>query len=241
VAYIVSDRVKQNCTVTSIANIFLTTPVFGYDTFQNVCQDGDKFHYVVVNLADGAWETGLGTYEASTQSIQRNPIQSSNNDYLVPFASGSKEVFISLLTANTVTINHLGQLDLKNTSTINVKEPAVDSDVTPKSYVDNLIGPLRTFNVLGSFTAPIMGTSFYQPFKNATVKRVQLVNSNVVYNPIEAHLLLNSVVIGIYNVPIGQYSAVYTGLNISITTNDYLTVNIMNGTINNFSLALFTV
>jgi hypothetical protein len=241
VTYVVSDRVKQQCTVIGITNIQLTTTVFGYDTFSQVCLDGDKFHYVVVNLADGAWETGLGTYIASTNQIARAALQSSNNNYIVPFSSGSKEVFISLLTANTITINDQNQLDLKNTSTINVKTPTLDSDVTPKSYVDNNIGPLRTFNVLGTFSAPIIGTVLFKPFRNTVIRRVQLVNGSVVYNPIVAILLMNNVAVGTYTIPVSQNSATYSGINIAATTHDQLTVNIMGGTINNFSLSLFTV
>jgi hypothetical protein len=241
VTYVVSDRVKQTCTVIGIANIQLTTPVFGYDRFSQVCQDGDKFHYVVVNLADGAWETGLGTYIASVDQIARSVLQSSNNNYIVPFSSGSKEVFISLLTANTVTINDQNQLDLKNTSTINVKTPTLATDIVPKSYVDNNLGPLRTFNVLGTFSAPIIGTVLFQPITNVVIKRVQLMNSSVVYNPIVAQLLMDGVPVSSFTIPLSQYSATYTGLNISVTTRDYLSVNIMGGTINNFSLSLFTI
>jgi hypothetical protein len=241
VTYVVSDRVKQQCTVTGITNIQLTTTVFGYDKFSQVCQDGDKFHYVLVNLADGAWETGLGTYIAASDQIARTAIQSSNGNTIVSFAAGTKEVFISLLSANTITINDQNQLDLKNTSTINVKTPTLDNDVTPKSYVDNNIGPLRTFNVLGSFPSPIIGTVIFQPIRDVVIQRVQITNATVVYNPIVATLLMNKVVVGTFTIPIGQYSSVFSGLNISITTNDFVTVNVMNGTINNFSLSLFTV
>lgn len=72
----------------------LAGAVPGYRTFDLVCADADTFNYAIRLGSD--WEIGDGTYNASANSITRNTvIASSNNDLLVPFDVGSKEVFIA--------------------------------------------------------------------------------------------------------------------------------------------------
>lgn len=237
--YVVADRVKQSCDITGLGNIVLTASVVGYQTFATVCADGDVFHYVAVNLVDGTWETGLGTYVAATSNILRNVLHSSNNNNPVNFGGGAKEVFISLLSNNIITVNNLGQLDLKDLPTINVKTPVDPGDITPKSYVDSVSGPLRTFNIVGTYSGMIAPTAKYTPTTDVIVKRVQLTNSQLSQNEIVAVLYKNDSAVGTFSIPPASYSSTYTSLSISILSTDYLSVGIQSGYINNFSMALF--
>lgn len=161
-SYVLEDRVKQNCEVTGYGPIALTSSQPGYKRFSQVCAGGDVFHYVVVNNATGQWEAGLGTYHSGAdQSITRSVLHSSApNNLLVDFTSGIKEVFISILTSNIITVNDQAQLDLKNLSTINVKWPTEPDDLVSKSYIDSLSGyslPTATTSRLGG--VKVDGTS----------------------------------------------------------------------------------
>lgn len=237
--YVVADRVKQSCNITGFGNIVLTASVVGYQTFATVCSDGDVFHYVAVNLVDGTWETGLGTYVAATSNILRSVLHSSDGNNPINFGGGAKEVFISLLSNNVITVNNLGQLDLKNLPTINVKSPVDPGDITPKSYVDSVIGPLRTFNIVGTYSGTLAPTAKYTPTTDVIIKRIQLTNSQLSQDAIVAVLYKNDIAISTFSIQPASYSSTYTSLSISVSSTDYLSVGIQSGSINNFSLALF--
>ena len=100
-AYAVFDRVKQKCSVIGTTDpITLGASILGYKQFSNVLSDGDTFHYMVVNITNGEWEAGLGTYDSGSNNITRSPASSSNNDSAVDFTAGEKEVFIAALSEN---------------------------------------------------------------------------------------------------------------------------------------------
>lgn len=237
--YVVADRVKQSCEIAGFGNIVLSASVVGYQTFSTVCSDGDVFHYVAVNLVDGSWETGLGTYISASSNILRSVLHSSNGTSPINFGGGTKEVFISLLSNNVITVNNLGQLDLKDLPTINVKVPVDPDDITPKSYVDSVMGPLRTFNIVGTYTGTLAPIAKYNPATDVVIKRVQLTNSQRSQSEIVAVLYKNDIAISTFSIPAASYSFTYTSLNIAVLNTDYLSVGIQYGSINNFSLALF--
>jgi len=157
-SYVLEDRVKQNCEVNNYGPITLTSSQPGYKRFSQVCEDGDVFHYVVVNNATGQWEAGLGTYHSGAeQSITRSVIHSSApGNLLVGFTTGIKEVFISLLTSNTIVVNDQGQINLRNLSTINVKWPTEPDDLISKAYLESL-------NIAGLQPATISTAGIVKP------------------------------------------------------------------------------
>jgi hypothetical protein len=108
-AYIIADRVKQQSTSQGTGNIALGGSVTGFQTFSAVCTNGDNFHYAIVHLTNGSWETGLGTWYTGNV-VTRSVLTSSSSNALVDFAAGSKEIFITPVANNIVVRNNTGAI-----------------------------------------------------------------------------------------------------------------------------------
>jgi hypothetical protein len=108
-SYIIADRVKQQTSTTGTGALTLGTSVTGFQAFSAVCSNGDTFHYAIVHLTLGSWETGLGTYNTGG-TISRSVLTSSNSNNLVDFASGTKEIFITPIASNIVVKNDIGAI-----------------------------------------------------------------------------------------------------------------------------------
>lgn len=108
--YIVADRVKQKTTTAGTGTVALGASVTGFQTFSSVCNTGDTFHYAMVHLTDGNWETGLGTINTSTGAVVRTPLTSSNNNTWVNFATGDKEIFLTPVSSNLIYKTDAGAL-----------------------------------------------------------------------------------------------------------------------------------
>ena len=241
-SYVLEDRVKQNCEVNNYGPITLTSSQPGYKRFSQVCEDGDVFHYVVVNNATGQWEAGLGTYHSGAEeSITRSVIHSSaSGNLLVGFTTGIKEVFISLLTSNTIVVNDQGQINLRNLSTINVKWPTEPDDLISKAYLESLNStPIKTFNIIGTATAPLQGTAIFRPFSIITLTRAELTTSTVSSSPIIIALYKDNAVAGTFHINPGDWTAEYTGLNIELIAGSAVRADLISGTVTNFTMALY--
>ena len=108
-AYIIADRVKQQTSTTGTGAVTLGSSVTGFQVFSAVCSNGDTFHYAIVHLTLGSWETGLGTYNTGG-TVNRSVLTSSNNNALVDFAAGTKEIFITPVASNIVLKNNTGAI-----------------------------------------------------------------------------------------------------------------------------------
>ena len=108
-SYIIADRVKQQSSTTGTGAITLGTSVTGFQVFSAVCSNGDTFHYAIVHLTLGSWETGLGTYNTGG-TVSRSVLTSSNSNNLVDFAAGTKEIFITPVASNIVLKNNTGAI-----------------------------------------------------------------------------------------------------------------------------------
>ncbi len=108
-AYIIADRVKQTTSTQGTGNIALGGSVTGFQTFFDACGNTDQFHYAIVHLTNGSWETGLGTYYTGN-TVARSVLTSSSGNALVNFASGSKEIFITPVASNIVVKDNTGAI-----------------------------------------------------------------------------------------------------------------------------------
>jgi hypothetical protein len=99
--------------------------------------------------------------------------------------------------------------------------------------------PIKTFNVLNSFTAPLLGTAVFVPPSLDIIRSVRLTNSRIVGQDLMVGLYRNNELLNFFKIPAGEFTFKYSGLNYTINTNDYLTVNIISGSGENFSLSLF--
>lgn len=109
-SYIIADRVKQQTSTTGVGAVTLGSSVTGFQVFSAVCSNGDTFHYAIVHLTNGSWETGLGTYNSGAGTVSRSVLTSSNSNQLVDFASGTKEIFITPVAGNIVLKNNTGAI-----------------------------------------------------------------------------------------------------------------------------------
>jgi hypothetical protein len=93
---VLADRVKVRARTTGTGEFYLEQTVDGFQSF-SVVGNGNETYYGIVDAA-GNWEIGRGTYltDSTVEWITRdNVVSSSNNNDLVNFPAGSKNVFIT--------------------------------------------------------------------------------------------------------------------------------------------------
>jgi hypothetical protein len=91
---VVKDRVRETTVTTGTGTVTLAGPVAGFQSF-SVIGDANTTYYAIVDAVAGTWEVGLGTYTAAgSGTLARTTVlESSNGGALVPFGSGTKDVF----------------------------------------------------------------------------------------------------------------------------------------------------
>ena len=100
--------------------------------------------------------------------------------------------------------------------------------------------PVRTFNILNEFTAPLQGNAIYVPPAPVTIKSVVLTNGEIVGGDLTVGLYRNNDFLAFYTIPSGNISNSYSGLNHYLTPSDYITVSVVSGSGLNFSMQLFS-
>lgn len=108
-AFVVSDRVRETSGSAGTGPFAVTGAFTGYTSFAAAIGEGNSTYYTITNDSLGQWEVGVGTY--SSGEISRDLIlTSSNNNLLVDFGAGSKEVFCTLPAERAVYNNPDGSL-----------------------------------------------------------------------------------------------------------------------------------
>ncbi len=94
-ALVFADRVKVRSRTTGTGAFILENTVDGFQSFDAV-GDGNETFYGIVDVV-GNWEIGRGTYTALGPTLSRDQIiASSNNNQLVDFLVGSKNVYVTI-------------------------------------------------------------------------------------------------------------------------------------------------
>jgi hypothetical protein len=94
-ALVLLDRVRELTTTTGTGTITLNGAVSGFQAF-SVIGNGNSTYYTIYHQSTGAWEVGIGTYTSSGNTLSRTTVlSSSNGGALVPFVTGSKDVFVT--------------------------------------------------------------------------------------------------------------------------------------------------
>lgn len=95
------DRIKETTYTLGVSNFVLNGAANGFSSFGSVYSNGDNVFYAAT---DGTfYEVGSGIYVTGVQnSIQRFPFRSSNNNSIVSFGEGLKEVFVTYPATNSV-------------------------------------------------------------------------------------------------------------------------------------------
>ena len=103
------DRVKESTTTSGTGGIALGgAETGGFQTFSAVLSDGQMCYYCIQDTPNSAWEVGVGTYNAGTNTLTRTTVlASSNSGALVNFASGTKDVFIDYPAGRAITQDNL--------------------------------------------------------------------------------------------------------------------------------------
>ena len=94
-ALIQADRVKETSTSTSTGNFSLAGAVTGFRTFASVMATNDVCYYTIADQSGSNWEVGLGTFTSPSTLARTIVFSSSNNNALVNFGAGTKDVFIT--------------------------------------------------------------------------------------------------------------------------------------------------
>ena len=98
--HVVADLVFETTATTGTGALTLAGAVTGYRAFSSVMSDQDTCLYlaqaVTGGVPNGPWEIGIGTYNASGNTLSRTQVlKSSNSNALVSFAAGTTNVALT--------------------------------------------------------------------------------------------------------------------------------------------------
>lgn len=94
-AFVIADRVKETTTTGGTGTVTLAGAVAGFQSFSAI-GNGNSTYYTITDATNGTWEVGIGTYTSSGTTLSRDTVlASSNSGSLVPFATVSKDVFVT--------------------------------------------------------------------------------------------------------------------------------------------------
>ena len=149
-AFNLADRVRETSVTTGTGALALAGAVTGYRRFGSVLSVGDTTFYAIVLGSD--FETGIATYSAADTLTRTSIYESSNGGAAVSFASGVKNVFI------TLPAKAYAAPPSKSTGAL-LRALADDATfVTPKSMADAM-GFVADAGVTGTY-APDIATGF---------------------------------------------------------------------------------
>lgn len=164
-ALVLADRVKVRARTTGTGTFTLESSVQGYQGFDAV-GDGNETYYGIIDNS-GNWEIGRGTYstDSTVQFLSRDSIiSSSNNDALVDFPAGSKNVFctfpssIATSLANEINLSAINQdilpsIDSNGTTGYSLGSASYKWKELFVSTGSIYIGDVKLSNVAGKITA----------------------------------------------------------------------------------------
>lgn len=104
-AQVTEDSIAETSTSTGTGDMVLAGAIAGYRTFSSKAADTNLVPYRIEAVdsngnPSGDWETGLGTYNSTANSITRTKVDASSNaNALVNFAAGTKRISLVLLSS----------------------------------------------------------------------------------------------------------------------------------------------
>lgn len=107
---LVADRVRESTTTTGTGTITLAGAPSSFRTFAAAFGTGVSVYYVIAGPSE--WEVGIGTTGAGTLSRDA-VLASSNNNALVDFSAGGKDVFCAYTATRAVTTSDAATLTNK--------------------------------------------------------------------------------------------------------------------------------
>ena len=172
-ALVLLDRVRETSTTTGTGTITLLGATMGYQAF-SVIGNGNATYYTIYDSASGDWEVGIGTYTSSGTTLSRTTVlSSSNGGALVPFAAGTKDVFVTYPaersvyrdTANTYTVQQafdaLTANSIALTSGTITATPVNNTDIVNKQYADAIASGIHFHEAVALATTAALPANTY--------------------------------------------------------------------------------
>jgi trimeric autotransporter adhesin len=177
-ALILKDRVKETTAVTSTGTATLLGAVTGYQSFSAI-GNGNTCYYTIAAQTTNEWEVGIGTYTSPDQLSRDTVLSSSNSGSLVNFSAGTKDVFVTQPSskavytdasnivntsgngANTVAFTNINASNVVMVSGTISTNAANATDITNKTYVDNLFSTGITYHDPVLVESPIALNALY--------------------------------------------------------------------------------
>lgn len=218
-------QVTENGTlsVSAVPGSFTVSHINENNTISNVLEDITTIRFDtdsgfdVVDLGDGAVKVGMNSTFKTWKVDGQSDLVATGLD-TIKFVAGTGVTIQTDPTAITKTITF--------------------SSTAVTGTTDF---PIKTFNILNEFSAPLLGKSVFVPAASNVVRSVQLTNSRAVGTDLMVGLYRNNELLNFFTIPAGNYTYKYSGLNYTINTNDYVTVNVVAGSGENFSMGLFNI
>ena len=101
---IIADRIKEKSYSTGAGNFELFGAIAGFSSFNSVYSYGDSLFYAITDGSN--YEIGSGIFQSGItyNEIVRFPFRSSNNNSIVSFPAGQKEVYVTYPATHAVYI-----------------------------------------------------------------------------------------------------------------------------------------
>lgn len=185
------DRVKESSTTTGTGTFDLAGAYVGYQSFATAVTSGSTVYYTIHNTTagvDGEWEVGIGIFtDGAPDTLSRDTVlaSSAGGTTKVTFSAGTKEVFITypaekavFLNSDTSVVNVDGTSTVPfatitaNTATLTAgtisTTPANATDITNKTYVDNLVTSGITYHTPVKYEVPSTTGNLNATYSNGT-------------------------------------------------------------------------
>tara|TARA_R110002126_G_scaffold141713_1_gene286844 strand:- start:549 stop:1127 length:579 start_codon:yes stop_codon:yes gene_type:complete len=104
-ALVLADRVQETTTTTGTGSVTLDGAVTGFQSFA-VVGNGNTTFYTIADQGGANWEVGIGTYSTTGPTLARTTVlSSSNGGSLVTFTAGTKTVFVTYPSEQSVNLD----------------------------------------------------------------------------------------------------------------------------------------
>jgi hypothetical protein len=238
-ALVLKDRVRESSTTSGTGSITLAGAYTGYQSFATAITSGSTVYYTIHNTIspnDGEWEVGVGTFTAPSTLSRDTVFSSSTGGTKVSFSGGASvlEVFITQPAeeavyinqatgkveafgngANTIAFTNINASNVVMVSGTISTNAANATDITNKTYVDNLFSTGITYHAPVLVESPTALTATYnQPGGAGNGVGATLTNSGAnVALSIDGVSLSNTARVLVYTQSNAVQNGVYTVTN----------------------------
>ena len=99
----VADRVKETTTTVGTGTVSLAGPASGFTGFSDVLSDTNTTYYTIISGNDTDWETGVGTFSSSGDTLARTTVLSNSAGTTAKISlTGTSTVFCSYPAAEAI-------------------------------------------------------------------------------------------------------------------------------------------